>query len=163
MVRAELGLFSKSKPDVTESLISGTSQKLPFLCYYHIFSSYIFKWIIFHWCWVGFVYCQKIHQLLYRTGGLQERVTEYLGLFRFVLHSEYYSTELEFFFFFGPLSQLLAKLVPSSILDQHALSAHLSSSLFVRFALISGPDKINIQFFHVLALTDITFFIFFWL
>lgn len=101
MVRAELGLFSKSKPDVIESLISGTSQKLPFLCYYHIFSSYIFKWIIFHWCWVGFVYCQKIHQLLYRTGGLQERVTEYLGLFRFVLHSEYYSTELEFFFFWS--------------------------------------------------------------
>lgn len=45
------------------------------------------------------MYGQKIQQLFFRTDGLQERITDYLGLFSFVLHFKYYSTELEIFFF----------------------------------------------------------------
>lgn len=111
-----------------------------FLCYYHIFSFYIFKWVVFHWCWVGFMYGQKIQQLFFRTDGLQERITDYLGLFSFVLHFEYYSTELEIFFF-CPLSQPLAKVIQfhQAFLDLHALSAHLFFLPLCHICFDKGP------------------------
>lgn len=66
--------------------------------------------------------------------------SDYLGLFSFVLHFEYYSTELEDFFF-CPLSQPLAKVIQfhQAFLDLHALSAHLFFLPLCQICFDKGP------------------------
>lgn len=70
------------------------------VCHYQIFSFKIFNPVIFQWFWFGLLLYMDnkcTTQMFFRTASLQERVTEYLGLFSFILHFEYYSSELEDF------------------------------------------------------------------
>lgn len=93
------------------------------------------------------------HSGALRTASLQESITEHLDLFSFILHFEYYSSDLEDFFF---LSTALApgKKLHQLFLGLHVLSAHFSFFSPVKFDLLTISDDMSTLFHHALVLTD---------